>query len=120
MNASHHSIKFTAEWSRESINILDTRVIKKDNTLVTDLYAKPPDTHQLQHRSSCHPYHTKKGIPYGQALRIRRICSEDSSFKEYLANLKSWLMDRDFKGGEIDTQLERVKGLQRDTLRTGN
>ena len=116
LNASHHSIKFTAEWSRESISFLDTRVIKKDNTLVTDLYTKPTDTHQLLHRSSCHPYHTKKGIPYGQALRIRRICSEDSSFKEHLANLKSWLMDRGYKGGEIDTQLERVKGLQRDTL----
>ena len=25
-------------------------------------------------------------------------------------------MDRGYKGGEIDTQLERVKGLQRDTL----
>ena len=116
LNASHHSIKFTAEWSKESINFLDTRVIKKDNTLVTDLYTKPTDTHQLLHRSSCHPYHTKKGIPYGQALRIRRICSEDSSFKEHLASLKSWLMDRGYKGGEIDTQLERVKGLQRDTL----
>ena len=116
MNASHHSIKFTAEWSKESINFLDTRVIKKDNTLVTDLYTKPTDIHQLLHRSSCHPYHTKKGIPYGQALRIRRICSEDSSFKEYLASLKSWLMDRGYKGGELGTQLERVKGLQRDTL----
>ena len=112
LNASHHSIKFTAEWSKESINFLDTRVIKKDNTLVTDLYTKPTDTHQLLHRSSCHPYHTKKGIPYGQALRIRRICSEDSSFKEHLASLKSWLMDRGYKGGAIDTQLERVKGLK--------
>ena len=35
LNASHHSIKFTAEWSKESINFLDTRVIKKDDTLVT-------------------------------------------------------------------------------------
>ena len=40
LNASHHSIKITAEWSRESIKFLDTRVIKKDNTLVTDLYTK--------------------------------------------------------------------------------
>ena len=36
--------------------------------------------------------------------------------KEHLANSKSWIMDRGYKGGEIDTQLERVKGLQRDTL----
>ena len=34
LNASHHSIKFTAEWSRESINFLDTRVIKKTTLLL--------------------------------------------------------------------------------------
>ncbi len=80
LNSAHLSIKFTAEWSKSSVNFLDVRVVKKDNTIVTDLYSKPTDTHQLLHRSSCHPGHTKKGIPYGQALRLRRICSEDSFF----------------------------------------
>ena len=70
LNGAHDSIKFTAEWSSDRVNVLDVQVIKQDNKLVTDLFAKPTDTHQLLHRTSCHPSHTKKGIPYSQALRI--------------------------------------------------
>ena len=74
LNGSHHSIKFTAEWSNDRINFLDVQVIREGKGLVTDLYSKPTDTHQLLHRTSCHPNHTKKGIPYSQALRMPRIC----------------------------------------------
>ena len=82
LNSAHHSIKVTVENSKEVVNLLDVQVIKQGNKVVTDLYTKPTDTHhQLLHRSSCHSGHTKKGIPYGQALRIRRICSEDSFLK---------------------------------------
>ena len=77
LNQAHPSIKFTADWSREKINFLDVQVIKEGDRLITDLFTKPTDTHQLLHRTSCHPGHTKKGVPYSQALRIRRICSED-------------------------------------------
>ena len=66
--------KYPAEWSTEKINFLDVQVIKQGNKLITDLFAKSTDTHQLLHQASCHPNHTKKGIPYGQALRICRIC----------------------------------------------
>ena len=68
-------------------------------------------THQLLHRSSCHPGHTKKGIPYGQALRIRRICSEDSFFEKRLGNLENFLFDRGYNRGEIQGQFDRARGL---------
>ena len=74
LNGAHESIKFTAEWSTEKINFLDVQVIKQGNKLITDLFTKPIDTHQLLHQASCHPNHTKEGIPHSQALRIRRIC----------------------------------------------
>ena len=86
--------------------------------MVTDLYTKQTDT-QLLHRSSCHPYHTKKGIPYGQALRIRRICSEDSFFDERMRDLKSWLIGRGYHEGEIDSQLDKVRQLDREILLNG-
>ena len=40
---------------------------------LTLTYIKPADTHQYLHASSCHVYHSKKSIPYSQALRLNRI-----------------------------------------------
>ena len=55
-------------------------VLKAGADLKTDLFVKDKDTHQYLDFSSCHTFHTKKGIPYGQALRIRRIVSDDDVF----------------------------------------
>ena len=98
------------------MNFLDVQVIRQGNKIVTDLYTKPTDTHQLLHRSSCHPGHTKKGMPYRQALRIRRICSEHSFFENRLGNLENFLSDQGYNRGEIEGQFNRVKGLDRNTL----
>ena len=88
-------------------------MIKEGNGIITDLFTKPTDTHQLLHRTSCHPGHTKKGIPYSQALRIRRICSEDRFFDRRLGELKGWLVNRGYKEGEVDQQIERVRSCDR-------
>ena len=63
-------------------------VIKEDNKIRTDLFVKKTDTHQYLHFSSCHTYHTKSGIPYGQALRLRRIVSNDNNFMMRCNDLK--------------------------------
>ena len=47
---------------------------------MTDLFAKLSYTHQFWDPSSSHFYHCKKGIPYSQALRLNRICSDNESF----------------------------------------
>ena len=99
LNGAHHSIKFTADWSNDRIHFLDVQVIREGKGLVTDLYSKPTDTHQLLNRTSCHPNHTKKGIPYSQALRMRRICSEDGFFENRVADLKTWLLGRAIQTG---------------------
>ena len=52
-------------------------MVRKGRALETDLYCKPADTHQYLQRASCHPWHAKQTIPFGQALRIRRIYSDD-------------------------------------------
>ena len=49
------------------------------------------------HKKSCHPWHNKKAIPYGQALRFRRICSEDRQFQERVGELAGWLKDRGYE-----------------------
>ena len=83
--------------------------------LSTDLFCKPIDTHQYLHKKSCHPWHTKKAIPYGQALRLRRICSEDRQFQERVGELAGWLKDRGYEEFLVNEQINRVRNLDKDT-----
>ena len=46
INQVHSTIKFTAEWSFDSVTFLDVRAILKDGSIQTDLYSKPTDIHQ--------------------------------------------------------------------------
>ena len=70
MNRYHQTIKFTFESSRNSVSFLVVLVSRNGRVLGTDLFYKPTDTHQYLHKSSCHPWHIKKAIPYAQAHRL--------------------------------------------------
>ena len=83
---------------------------------MTDLFCKPTDTHQYLHKKSCHPWHTKKAIPYGQALLLRRICLEDRQFQDRVGELAGWLKDRGCKESLVNEQVDRVRRLDRTTL----
>ena len=108
LNGAHDSISHCRMVHREG-KFLDVQVIKQGNRLITDSFAKPTDTHQVLHRASYHPNLTKKGIPHSQALRIRRICSEEQFFQHRVDNLKTWLLERGYSGNEIDSQSDRVR-----------
>ena len=77
---------------------------------------KPTDTHQPLHRTSCHPGHTKKGIPYSQTLRIRWICSEDRFFDDRVGEMKGWLCNRGYGEKEVLEQISKVRGRDRLSL----
>ena len=76
-NDLHPNIKFEVQYSKERIDFLDTTVIiTKENTIETTIYRKPTDHKAYLHSKSYHPRTTKEAIPYSQALRIKRICSD--------------------------------------------
>ena len=78
INKMYPTIKSTADWSKTSINVLDVTVPIAEGIIETDLlYVKPTDRHQYLLSSSCHLFYCKKGIPYNQALRFKRICSNN-------------------------------------------
>ena len=96
INKAHPTVKFTAEWSKTSINFLDVTVSLIEGVIETVLFVKPTDSHQYLQSSSCHPFHCKKGIPYSQTLRLNRICSETNSFDKRCNDLEkgySWRED---------------------------
>ena len=116
LNSIHPTIKFTSKYSRKFIEFLDVLLTLIGPRIKTDLFVKETDTHQYLQFSSCHPWHTKKGIPYGQALRLRRICSNEQDFELRCEDLKKWLLDRGFDGRMVTEQIDRAKVVERNAL----
>ena len=78
LNGVHDTIKFTSESSTDRVNFLDIVVcLTPTRTLTTSLYVKPTDSASYLHFDSAHPKHCIQGIPFGQFLRICRICSDE-------------------------------------------
>ena len=102
------------KYPKIAIDFLDVTVTRVDDILKTDLYTKPTDTHQYLEFSSCHPWHCKKSIPYSQALRLRRICSEEGDFIKRTSELKQYLYDRGYEKKLVDEQIDKASKVNRD------
>ena len=47
---------------------------------------------------------------------MRRICSDNEAFERRVTDLKHWLTSRGHKISLIDSQIDKARGLDRDTL----
>ncbi len=52
---------------------------------------------------SCHPPHMMKSLPYSQALRICKLCSEEETRSVRLQEMKQFFIEREFPSKLIDT-----------------
>ena len=110
------TIKFMADWSKTSINFLDVTVSITEGVIETDLYVKHTDSHQYLLSSSCHPFYCKKGIPYSQALRLNRICSNNESFDKRCNVLEKYLLETGYSEKMIRKEILRAIAIPRDAL----
>ena len=110
LNNLHPTIKFTGSFSKSEILFLDVNLLQINGTLQTDLYVKP-DKHQYPFKSSCHPSHTKKSIPYSMALRLRKICWTDDFFHKRPNALTTRLIKREYKHCFIQQEIKKVPAL---------
>ena len=104
LSSFHPTIKFTAEYSEETIDFLDVN-IRLVGGAHDRLFGKPTDTHQCLDPNLSHLYHCKKGITSSQALRFNRICSDNESFDKRSNDLEGWLMERGYNGKMIRKQI---------------
>jgi len=117
----HRYLKFTWEFSEESINFLDVTVKLQNNILHTELYSKPMSKHLFLHASSNHPSHLKNSLFFSQGLRIIRICSEYTTRLKCLVSLfvkfsERWYMDNVL----YNTFIRLAQTKRQDTLRPKN
>ena len=114
-NTFHRTIKFTMEKSLHTLNFLDITMHRVGNRLETDLFSKPTDAHQYLHWNSCHPSHTKRNLPFGLAYRLKRICSTPEFLELRLAELRDYLLRRNYSSKIINTAFERVYSISRES-----
>jgi len=70
----------------------------------------------MLHFSSFHPKHVKEAIPYGQALHIHRICSDQEERNKHLRMLKDALVRMGYGARLIDQQIRRATTKKRTDL----
>ena len=111
VNKLHPSIKFDYAYSRSKSIFLDCSVTIKDKKLKTSVYSKPTDRKAYVHSRSYHPSATKDAIAYGQAIRLRRICTEESDFVESTKKLESDLIKRGCAADKIKKDIEKAANM---------
>ena len=114
INNVHPSIKFEFQYSTNEINVLDTTAYIKNNKLFTKLYRKPTDRQLYLHNASYHPHSNKQSLPYSQALRIKRICSDVTELNEALKKLYSTFIKRGYDPNSVDQQLKKAESITRE------
>ena len=75
-------------------------------------YCKPTDRINLLRYTSAHRKSLTKSIPYGQTLRLKKICSETSE----LSFIKESFINRGFNEKFLETELQQLLEIERDAL----
>ena len=108
----HPALDYTISISKEE-NVLDTKLSINKNKIDSTLYCKPTDSHSYLNFHSSHPLACKKGIPYSQFLRIRRICSSDIEFEKNSSMLEHHFINQGYAKSLVRKSRNKVKQLRR-------
>ena len=73
LNSLSNSIKFTAKYSEIQLEVMDTLLFIINGRIESKVYFKPTDGHVYLLPQSSHYQSLYRNIPYGVALRFRRI-----------------------------------------------
>ena len=55
-----------------------------------------------------------KAIPYSQALRLNRICSDNETFDKRCNQLEEWLLDRGYSSKLVRNQVLKARKFSRE------
>ena len=72
-----------------------------------------PDSHSYLRFQSSHPPACKKGIPFSQLLRAKRICSDPKDFDRVCEDMTGFFHERGYPREITQSAQDRVKCLDR-------
>ena len=116
LNSRHNSLNFTCSHSETSVVFLDTTVKLNCGLLETELYIKPTSSLSYLHRTSSHPTHVFKSLPYGEFLRVRRNCTHLDSFDHFAEILLQAFVDRGYDRASLIRARDQARSKNRSTL----
>ena len=109
LSSIYPNIRFTVRFDCHKIEFLDVMVVKQNGRLETTVYSKETDGHMYLLPSSSHFHSVSDNIPYGVALRLKRICSTEEEFSKKSTEYKNHLCARaDTKGTKLKNSSKRL------------
>ena len=122
LNAIYPTIKFTVNFTAQSLEFLDVLIsIQNDESerrITTSVYSKPANVHQYIMPNSSTPKSSLQGIAKGVARRIRRICSDEADFQDKSKLYQKRLIDRGYNEAFTANEFSEVAKMQRKTALT--
>ena len=111
------------EISETETIFLDMVVYKGDRFLKESIldvrtYSKPTETFQYTNFHSCHPPGVTKGFIKGEALRLLRTNSSQTTFEENIRNFATRPESRGYPTATVEKHLSEVKFSERKTSLT--
>lgn len=120
LNTLIPDIHIEFEYSKTSINFLDTTIFTEKGQLKHTVYCKPTDTHQLLHRNSYHPPHTFNGILKSQLIRYKRICCDFNRYLDTCKILFKSLKNRGYNFHRMKTLAKQIWNENQNKPKTSN
>ena len=109
-------INLKCNFSEDTLEFLDLKIMIKNGKLETELYVKPTNLQLFLDYSSNHPTHCKDAIVYCQALRVVERCSEPSSVQPHLENLRNKFIERKYPAELVERQFQKASSKDRKAL----
>ncbi|MCP3665215.1 MAG: GIY-YIG nuclease family protein, partial [Gammaproteobacteria bacterium] len=104
------TIKLTYEYSDTSFTYLDVAGhILPSGTILTEVFKKSVARNSYLHYTSEHPKHLLNSIPYSQALRFKRICSNDASFEKQSKDMARDFVSREYPAHVVQAAVMRAR-----------
>ncbi|CAJ0960814.1 unnamed protein product [Ranitomeya imitator] len=114
LNDNNLNLRLTYKAGRSNMEFLDILLeVDELGFIHTDVFRKPTSTNSLLHFSSSHQQSLIKGIPVGQFLRMRRICSDESSFERQSRDLSTRFAERGYSSRCIKQAYWRARCTDR-------
>ncbi|OCT82679.1 hypothetical protein XELAEV_18025209mg [Xenopus laevis] len=117
LNTNNFNLSFTMNYDSSKLDFLHIEIKKDSWGLVsTNLFRKQTASNSLLHAKSMHPSKCFEGIPRGQYVRLRRICSLDEDFKQEAYKLYQRFKTQGYKTRSLHKAYQWALAQNREDL----